>query len=104
MALSQRAAELFDAADATPLSGLLGNIASLASRISDRIVLPANLGFLDNVGVIHLIKTDHGSFETDQLRLLFATEIALDLPGLDGTALVLGSNETGGTLVDLEVD
>jgi hypothetical protein len=76
----------------------------LAGRVGDRLQLPANLGFLDNVGFIYRGKSFNPDFERSSFRLLFATEVALDLPGFDGSALVLGSNGSGGSAIDLEID
>jgi hypothetical protein len=104
MTLTQRAADLFDEADAVPLSNAMPAVALLAGRIGDRFQLPLNLGFLDNVGLIDRGKSFHPDFERSSFRLLFATEVALDLPGCDGSALVLGSTAIGGSAVDLEID
>lgn len=104
MPISDRAIILFTEHEAVTLSDGIKSLDVLPGLPVDQITLPTELEFLDNIGITQFKTIDHPDFTTLRTVLLFATELKLDLPGLEGFALVAGSTEGEGTEITLELD
>jgi hypothetical protein len=104
MAPTQSAIDLFEATGAIPLSDAIRSLESLPALPVDWITLPEDMGFLDNVGILSADTTEQPDFTTFQAVLIFAIEVTLGIPGLEGFSLAAGGTTPGGTQITLEMD
>lgn len=104
MPINDRAVILFIEHEAMTLSDTIKSLDRLPGLPVDQITFPEDSGFLDNICITEFKTEDHAGFITSRVVLLFATELTLEIPGLEGVGLVLGSTEGAGTEITLELD
>jgi len=104
MPVAESTIKLFNEAGAVVLSDVIRSMSDLPVVPVDQITFPEGADFLDNVGVVQFETIEQTDFTTVRVVLLFATEVKLDIPGLEGFALVLGSTADGGSEITLEFD
>lgn len=104
MPASESTLQLFREAGVLVLSDMIRSLSDLPVLPVDQITLPGDPGFLDNIGLARFETVEEADFDTVRVALLMATELTLDIPGLEGFALVLGSNAEGGSEITLELD
>ncbi len=86
------------------LSDLVRSVEQIPFVPLDRINLPLDSTLLDSVGVRKVTSRRVNDYVTVQVPLVFTQELAIELPGLQGTSLVLASATKDGADLTLEMD
>src|SRR4051812_41575867 len=104
MAISETARRIFKQRRAMVLSDLVRSVEQIPFVPLDRINLPLDSALLDSVGVRKVTSRRVNDYVTVQVPLVFTQELAIELPGLQGTSLVLASATKDGADLTLEMD
>src|SRR5436305_9662465 len=90
MAVTEAARKIFLQRGATVLSDLVRSFGQLPFVPLDRIPWPEPSALLDSVGVLKVTFIQADGYATARVPLILSEELSLQLPGLEGTFLVLG--------------
>lgn len=106
MAITEEAIRLFEESGAIVLADAIRSFDDIPFLPKDVLSFPEDAGILENIGITSASFTEDevAGITTASIELLFATELKLDLPGLEGFALVVGAGNVGGTTIGLQVE
>lgn len=99
-----RLREFFDQAGAVVLVDVIRSLDALGVLPADQITFPTDASPLQRIGVRQFAANEKADFIALETTLLFAEELALGIPGLEGFALVVGTSDAGGAEVRLQMD